>query len=179
MTDQTETAAEVSRAQSEDKGTFVFGGRKRKEGEAFAKIERAVVFANLPAESQAFLIRYGIRQYLSDGAASAKDNASFESGIDGRIENLANADFSRNAGEGPAPTNDPEKLADTLARQELNVALKNATGVTKEQRAATLVAYRAANAVRLVAEATRQIEARKAAAIGIDLAAFGITLPTA
>lgn len=186
MTDQTQTeapAAEVTegnRAAAEDKGTFTFGGRKRKEGDPFPKIERAVIFGNLPIESQAFLIRYGIRQYLSDGAASAKTAEGFAEGIDARLQNLVDADFTRNAGDGPSATDDPEVLANALAREEVGAAIKAAKAtVTKEQRASAVTAYRAAHAERLVAEATRRIAARKNEASGVDLAALGIVIPTA
>lgn len=167
------------RAKAEDAGTFIFGGRKRKDGPAFTKIERAIIFANLPIEAQRFVIRYGVRQYASDGAASAKDQEAFEAGIDARIENLANADFNRKAGDGPAPTNDPEKLADQYARQAVAEALKAAKmTVAKEQRDAAVATYRTANAAALVAKATADIASRRAAGAAVDLASLGIVIPT-
>lgn len=164
-------------AKGEERGTFTFGGRKRKDGDPFPKIERACIFGNLPIESQAFLIRYGIRQYLSDGAASAKTKEDFEAGIDARLQNLVDADFTRNAGDGPTATDDPEVLANAIAREEVGAAIKAAKAtVTKEQRAAAVATYRAAHAERLFAEATKRIADRKANGGGVDLAALGITL---
>lgn len=74
-------------------------------------------FATLPAESQAFLAEYGLRQYLQDGAAVSKVHASGDKkgtektpdeieaekreGVQARVENVLNGTFTRRSAAEP------------------------------------------------------------------------------
>lgn len=194
MTDQTQTpAATVETPLTWEafvngaKLVAEFGGRKRKgDKPAFAKITRGVEWAAIPDESKLYLVDYGFKQYLADGANTADSDAEFAAAIDDRLGKVMTADFARSGGDGPTPTNDPETLANTLARQEVVAAISAKPeskaawgGLTKEQKAQTVTAYRAQHAIRLVAEATRQIESRKAGAATLDLnALLGLTPST-
>lgn len=152
---------------------FEYGGRKRKgDKPAFTKFSRTIDFTTLPAESQAFLIRYGITQYTVDGMNTADSDSEAQAAVDARIAKLVAADFSRESGGGFV-TNDPEVLANTIAREELSaiIAAQKVT-LTKEQRSAATTAYRTANAERLVKAAVARIEARTKEAGAFDLAAF-------
>lgn len=166
---------------------FTFGGKQRRANKdgtrpaPFAKIERTVDFESLPEASKAFVIRYGITQYVADGAAGATNDAEFVEGIDTRITKLREADFSRTAGE-PGATDDPEVLATAIAREEIGARIKAqkekdpSFTLTKEQRAKAVEALRARDAERLVKEAAKRINDRKAnASTAADfLAEFGI-----
>lgn len=170
MTDSTTTTV--------DPTVFEYGGRKRKgDKPAFAKFARTIVFADLPAESQAFVIRYGITQYTTDGMNTADNDSEAMAAVDARIGKLADADFSRERGE-PGATDDPEVLANAIAREEVGAAIKakqaadKAFVISKEQRAAAVTAYRAAHAERLVKEASKRIADRKSNGAAFDLDAL-------
>lgn len=98
-----------------------------------------VDFADLPAASQAFVIEYGLRQYIQDGAAVSKKDADGNArpdaeiaaekadGVRARLENLAKGEFTRrNAAERLSPE---EKERDAIVFAALSAAAK-ATNVT-------------------------------------------------
>mgnify|MGYP000261035465 CR=1 FL=1 len=166
------------------------GGRKRraKAGEAekapFAKFQTVTVWNDLPDVSKAFLIEYGLTQYLNDGGAGAETDAEFEAGIKSRQDKLLVGDFSRTKGE-------REAKADTLAKRILKVAkaawAARIAGLTETQAAAFKAlakeaqdkareAWLAKNAEAHKAEAERQLAAEAATADDDDLmAALGLT----
>lgn len=174
MTDSTTTT-------TPDPTVFEYGGRKRKgDKPAFTKFSRSIVFADLPPESQAFVIRYGITQYTTDGMNTAEGDTDAQSAVDARIQKLKDADFSRERGE-PGATDDPEVLANQLAREAVGSAIKESGKTfTKEQRQAAVTAFRTANAAELVATATQRIADRKTAGAKLDLNALlaSVTVPT-
>lgn len=152
---------------------FEYGGRKRKNGaDPFAKFSRNVVWADLPDTSKLFIVQYGVQQYTADGMNTATTDSEAMAGVDSRLAKLAAGDFTRERGE-PGVTNDPEVLANSIAREELSALIAaQKLSLTKEQRAAATVAYRAKEATRLVALATKRIADRTANAAAFDLSAF-------
>lgn len=88
----------------------------------------------LPAESNAFALEYGIRQYVQDGAAVSKTFASGErkgelktddeiaaekqEGVRERIENLMSGEFTRR-GPGAAKLSPEERERDSIIMAQL------------------------------------------------------------
>jgi hypothetical protein len=92
-----------------------------------AGVACAVDFATLPEASQAFVIEYGIRQYLNDGAAVSKlftdkerkgmvkdaetiATEKFE-GVTERLENLRSGEFTRRGSGAPKMTPEERERA--------------------------------------------------------------------
>lgn len=53
----------------------------------------------LPDASQAFIIQYGLKQYLADGMAGAENEADAKTGVEARVAKLLSGDLSRTKGE--------------------------------------------------------------------------------
>jgi len=159
---------------------LTIGGESKKS--KWAKREVSVDWDKLPAASQDFVKRYGLKQYIADGMAGATTQAEANEGIDDRLRKLKEADFKRSVGD-RGPTNDPNVLARQMAMtvvkdtfKEKNIALPE-----KSKLQSIADAYFTKNEKDLVKEATRQIENRKklaqaaAEAAGDDImAALGL-----
>lgn len=102
-----------------------------------AGVECNVDVNSLPAESVAFLLNYGIGQYLQDGAAvSLKDEAGNKrtdldtiaaekkAGVEQRLENILKGEFKRSGGT--RVTDPVAKVKRDMALEYLRPAYKNA-----------------------------------------------------
>lgn len=131
-----------------------------------------VDFDKMAEASRDFLLRYGWKQYVSDGVAGAKSQAEFDEGVAERLEKIATSNFSRAKGERDGLVDDVETLASQKARAIIKTALK-AKGVTKPDKETMdrlLGQVRAGTKWQsLLDEATADIKARKAAAADFDL----------
>jgi len=103
-----------------------------------------VAFADLPDESQRFVIEYGIKQYLNDGAAvslvfttkerkgekktDAEILAEKQDGVTERLENLRTGEFTRRGSGAPKMTPE-EKERYSIVQARLD-AMAKATGKT-------------------------------------------------
>ena len=142
-----------------------------------------VDFADLPEASRAFIIEYGLKQYIQDGAAVSKTFASGDrkgvakteaeiaeekaAGVKERLENLASGEFTR---RGPAqPKATPEERHRAAIVQEKLEAIAKATGKSLPKRAGKSAnpellaklhaAYYAKNAAAVDKEVVRRINA--------------------
>jgi len=138
----------------------------------------------LPEESRAFVIRYGLKQYLADGAAGAGSNEELVNGVNERVRKLAEADFQRTRGEGAAKPDTEERIALRLAKELIRAKAKAASvTLPKEKVEAAAVAFLAKDtddAKAIKAEAKRQMQAKAKLATsdaGADdlLAELGLT----
>lgn len=128
-----------------------------------------VDFDALPEESRAFIIAYGLKQYLADGMAGATTEAEAKAGVDERLRKLAEADFRRTRGEA-GPTDDEATLAKQIAREEIRTALKAKGVKLPKERVGELVdKLFERDETRLRKEAAKRIAERRKAAEGLDL----------
>jgi hypothetical protein len=109
---------------------------------SIANVPCRVVFADLPEESQRFVVEYGIRQYLNDGAAVSKLHTDKErrgiakteleilnekqDGVTERLANLQSGEFTRR-GTGAAKMTPEEKERYSIVQARLD-AMAKATG---------------------------------------------------
>jgi len=119
-------------------------------------------FAALPEASQAFVVTYGLKQYLADGAAGAENHDQLVEGVNARVEKLLSGDLSRARGEGKVAVDSETGRALKLAKDAIRLKAKAAkVTLPKEKVAAmaeTLVekdgSYRKEAKRQLAAEAT-------------------------
>src|SRR5690606_30458800 len=140
--------------------TLMIGGKTKRS--RFAPREVTIDFTKLPEESQTFVIRYGLTQYLADGAAGAESQDAFNEGIAARQTKLANADFRRASGEPKADTETTRALR--LARAAVRSAAK-AKGIALDKEKVAELAEKAVESnPEYRAEAKRQLAAEAKAA---------------
>lgn len=124
----------------------------------------AIDWDNLPAESRAFIVTYGLKQYLADGAAGAANNDELVAGVNARVEKLAKADFTRTRGDGPAKPDTEERIALRMAKEVIRAALKaknaEADKDKVEAMAKAFLAGENPKAKDILKEAKRQMEAK-------------------
>lgn len=124
----------------------------------------AIDWDNLPAESRAFVITYGLKQYLADGAAGATSPADLIAGVDARVTKLATADFTRTRGDGPAKPDTEERIALRLAKEVIRAALKVKEATVEKEKldemAKAFLAGENPKAKEILAEAARQMKAK-------------------
>lgn len=144
--------------------TLTIGGTTKKS--RFTPVPVTINWADLPDEAKAFAIQYGVKQYLADGGAGAKDQAEFAEGVQERLAKLESGDFSRAKGERQA-SDSVEVVAKQVARERIDAVLK-AKGVKpdKEQKAKLVEQYLEKYADQCKEEAERRIASRK---VEIDL----------
>lgn len=140
--------------------TITIGGTTKRSTNGQHTI--SVDWENLPDESRAFIVNYGLKQYLADGAAGAADNAALVEGVDARVKKLLVADFSRTRGEGAAKPDTEERIAIKLAKEMLRAVAK-AKGATLDkdklaEAATTFLASDHEKAKAILAEAKRQMK---------------------
>lgn len=93
--------------------TFTFGAHE---------VKAEIDFASLPEKSQQFLIEYGLKQYLGDGAAVSKDDGDTEAkrdqlkadGVSDRIKKLWDGTVSQRNG----------RVTDPVARAKRDLAVE-------------------------------------------------------
>lgn len=119
MTTNNETAQVWDAITADAKGTVELQigrtGEKAKFQGRIVKID----LTTLPAESVAFALHYGLKQYIADGTAGSEDQAGYDLGIDLRLKKLAEADFRRAAGERGPRADTPESRAKKLAAKAI------------------------------------------------------------
>lgn len=146
---------------------LTIGGNTKRSKTGQHSVE--VPLALLPAESLAFVIRYGLKQYLADGMAGATTEAEAAEGIAARMEKLAKADFSRTRGES-GPTDDVATLAKRIAREEVQTKVKaHGVKLPKERMAEIVAALFERDEKRLRTEAEKRIKARNDAVEGMSI----------
>lgn len=59
--------------------------------------EVAIDWDNLPGASREFIIAYGLKQYLADGAAGAANHDELVNGVEARVAKLLSGDLTRRA----------------------------------------------------------------------------------
>src|SRR6476620_12579450 len=65
----------------------------------------------MPADSLAFALIYGLKQYIADGTAGSEDQTGYDVGIEQRLAKLAEGDFTRKTGERGQRMDTPEGRA--------------------------------------------------------------------
>lgn len=140
---------------------------------------------NLPDESRTFIVRYGLKQYLADGAAGAANHDELVSGVTARMEKLAKADFARTRGDGPAKPDTEERITLRLLKEAIRAAAKAQNVTLPKEKVEEAAKALAANAehprtVEAVKEAKRQMAAKakmtdSAADADTILAELGLT----
>lgn len=124
MTNETQQIWETIKANAE--GEVVLSIGRTGEKAKFQGRDVTLDLSKLPADSIAFALIYGLKQYLADGTAGSEDQTGYDVGLDQRIKKLQEADFTRKAGStGPRATT-PEGLAKKLAADAIRLKLANA-----------------------------------------------------
>lgn len=158
------------------------GGKTKRSSNGQHTVQ--IDWENLPDESRAFIVRYGLKQYLADGAAGAGSNAELVAGVDARMVKLANADFTRTRGDGPAKPDTEERIALRLAKELIRAKAKAANVTLPKEKvdaaAAAFLEKDSDDAKAIKAEAARQMKAKAKLAetdAGADafLAEMGLT----
>jgi hypothetical protein len=152
MTEVTQTIRPIT-----GKVDFTIGGKTAKS--KWTPHVATIDFDSLPEASRAFLLHYGIRQYLADGMAGATSQAEFDTGIKDRLTKIAEADFSRTRGEGLGKPDTDESRAIKLAKAAIRAKAKaNNMTLTKEKVDETATKLIAADP-KFLAEAKKQLAA--------------------
>lgn len=124
----------------------------------------------LPDISQAFIVRYGLKQYLADGMAGAESVEDAATGVEARVAKLLAGDLSRTAKEGvDSTTARAMKLARAFIRAKVKAgdlaygsAIKQAVDdgdAEDEKGAVDVIAKALVNAQpKWKAEATEQLK---------------------
>lgn len=124
MTDETQTVAHAIE--------LSIGATTKRS--RFAPLPVNVDWNALPDASQAFVIRYGLKQYLADAMAGCESEAEAHNEVKARVAKLLSGDLSRARGEGLSRPDTLETRTNKLARAFLVAALKEANAkATKEQ----------------------------------------------
>lgn len=146
---------------------LTIGGNTKRSKTGQHKVN--IDFGALPPESQTFIVRYGLKQYLADGMAGATTEAEAAEGVNQRVAKLLAADFTRTRGES-GPTDDEATLAKQIAREEIRTALKAKGVKLPKERVGELVdALFTRDETRLRKEAAKRIADRKKAAEALSL----------
>jgi hypothetical protein len=129
-------------------------------GDQREAFEVSINLASLPVTSLGFALAYGLKQYISDGAAGSEDLAGFKLGIQQRIDKLLSGDFTREASAGGFKADTPESLAIKLAAGVLRAKAK-AAGIKADPKALAEAAKKLAAAnPKYLAQATAEIAAK-------------------
>ena len=144
-----------------------------------------VDFAALPANSQEFVINYGLRQILND-CHSSVTRAGWEgtseefaeaimSAVNAKLSALSTGDLTTRRGSGQ-PADPVEREALKIAREELTAAVKaKGKRIKQIENFDELVkAHADKNEERLMKEARARIKASATKAEAVDLEALGL-----
>lgn len=93
----------------------------------------SVDFDALPETSKAFIVSYGLKQYLADGMAGAETEADAKAGVEARVQKLQSGDLSRQRGEGASKADTVEGRALKLAREAIRASLKAANQTAEKE----------------------------------------------
>jgi len=102
--------------------------------------EVVVDWENLPQESRDFIILYGLKQYMADGAAGATSHDELKQGVEERYRKLREADFQRR-GTGVERQDSETGRALKLARAAIRAACKaKNVGTPEKEKLAEMAA---------------------------------------
>ena len=99
---------------------LTIGGTTKRSNNGQTTVE--IDWENLPGDSRDFIVTYGLKQYLADGAAGAASHDELVQGVAERVRKLQEADFRRASGEPKADS------AMTLALRQARAVLKAKAG---------------------------------------------------
>lgn len=139
---------------------LTIGGTSKRS--KIAPFTRSVDFDALPEASRAFVIRYGLKQFLADGMAGETEQANAESGVDARIAKLLSGDLSRSRGEREI-VDTVESRALKMARAAIRDKLKAANVTAEKEKVAEAAKALVASQPKWKAEAKKQLDAEAAA----------------
>jgi len=124
----------------------------------------SVDWENLPEASRSFVIAYGLKQYLADGAAGAQSNDELTQGVAERLRKLETADFVRK-GTGVERGDTESTLALRFAKDAIKAACKaqNMAAPGKEKLGEMAKGLVASNP-KYTADAKKELERRAKAA---------------
>lgn len=136
---------------------LIGGNTKRsKLGQHAVEIE----WNNLPDESQQFVIKYGLKQYLADGMAGAENVQDAKEGVEERVRKLLEADFGRSRGESSGKLDTLEARMVKIARQAVREKAKaKKVKLDKDQVEAAAAAWIERDPVKFTEEAQKQLDA--------------------
>lgn len=100
----------------------------------------SIAFDALPEASKAFVINYGLKQYLADGAAGATNNSELVEGVNARVAKLESGDLSRARGEGAVKVDSETGRALKLAKDAIRLKAKAAKVVLPKEKVAEMAA---------------------------------------
>lgn len=111
---------------------LVIGGQTKRSTNGTHPVN--VDWNKLPDNAQDFIVKYGLKQYLSDAMAGASSESDAKAKIEARLAKLVSGDLSRTKGEGSDKPDTEQGRALKLAREAIRNMLKakNKTA-TKEQ----------------------------------------------
>lgn len=148
-----------------------------------ANVACTIETADLPQASVEFLLAYGIRQYLQDGAAVSKKDedgndrpadeiaAEKEAGVKTRLDNITKGEFKR--ASGPRVTDPKAKVEREMALSYLKPAYKKAGKELPkgEELAAKIAAFWASekNVAALGKERDRRVAAATKKIEGVEI----------
>jgi hypothetical protein len=134
----------------------------------------ALDFDTLPEASKAFVIRYGLKQYLADGMAGCENVVDAKAGVDARVAKLLSGDLTRTKGEAAIKTDTPEGRALKNAKAAIKAAMKEANISLKDMAEAIAEAAQAkvASEPEWLEEAQAELAMEKKKASKIDISAL-------
>lgn len=140
---------------------LTIGGKTKRSANGQYDVE--LDWENLPSESRDFVIHYGLKQYLADGAAGATSRDEMVAGVDERVRKLREADFTRRTGE--AKPDSETTRAIKLAKAAIRAAAK-AKGVNPPSgdKMAEMAARLVESNPQYRKDAAKQLEAERKAA---------------
>jgi hypothetical protein len=113
---------------------LTIGGTTKRSNNGQTAVE--IDWENLPQASREFIVAYGLKQYLADGAAGAQSHDELVQGVAERVRKLETADFQRK-GSGAERGDTETTLALKFAREAIRAACKaqNMAAPAKEKLA--------------------------------------------
>ena len=119
----------------------------------------SIDFDALPEASRAFVIAYGLRQYLQDAQAGAETEAEAHANVDARVTKLKSGDLTRTRGEGLSKPDTVESRAIKLAKDFLRNALKEAKATATKKQVAEAASELIKTDSTFMKEAKKQLDA--------------------
>lgn len=113
---------------------LTIGGNTKRS--RFKPLAVSVDWNALPDNAQAFVIAYGLRQYLADGMAGAESEAEAHNGATDRLAKLKSGDLSRARGTPSDKPDTVETRAMKLAREFIRTKLKAANKTAEKEKIA-------------------------------------------
>jgi hypothetical protein len=146
---------------------LTIGGETKRSNKG--KHDVAIDWQALPEQSQDFIIRYGLKQYLADSMASSANEAEAKVAIEERLKKLVSGDLTRTrTASGDKPDTVELRALKNVKALIRSMAKTAGKEVTKEQVESAAKLYLAGEKGKpFYAEAKRQLEAEAALAQGV------------